>query len=467
MVTQDFETTQEKIYPEPAIVNCPQQSSNIPDANFFTRYHMVIKAILISVLTLFLMIPMVLIADLISERELTARDATIEVSQKWSGAQTLLGPVLSIPKIETTIGKDGKTEKTTNVIQILPETLSIRGEVKTQELKRGLYEIVVYNAPIELTGSFVLPEELSNLSQEALNDIFFEDAMLNIGISDLRGISEQVNMDWGGQRIVFNPGIRHTGVLSSGVSAHADIKTLLNDGVIEFMVKLELKGSEKLRFTPIGKSTVVNLNSNCTTPSFTGAFLPDDRDVNDEGFTSGWKVMHLNRNYPQVITGSRWESDLKKSEFGVDMLLPVQHYQKSMRTVKYAILIIVLTFVVSFFVEVLQKKRIHPFQYLLIGTALCLFYSLLISISEHTDFTIAYSIASVMTVTLITCYMTGVLKIKKTALAIGGLLSLLYLCIFVLIQLETYALLVGSIGLFVILAAIMYVSQRINWNGQA
>ena len=467
MVTQDFESTQEEgIHPELSNAHYLQQLSNIPDTNFFTRNHMIIKAILIGLLTLFLMIPTVLIAELISDRERTAREATTEVSQKWSGTQTLLGPVLSIPKNETTIGKDGKIEKTTNVIQILPETLSIRGEVKTQKLKRGLYEIVVYNAPIELTGSFSLPEELGNLSQEALDDIFFEDAMLNIGISDLRGISEQVNMNWSDQRIVFNPGIRHTGVLSSGVSSHVDIKTLLNEGVVKFMVGLELKGSEKLRFTPIGKSTVINLNSNCTTPSFTGAFLPVDREVNDEGFTSEWKVMHLNRNYPQVITGSRWESDMEESEFGVDMLLPVQHYQKSMRTVKYAILIIVLTFVVSFFVEVLQKKRIHPFQYLLIGMALCLFYSLLISISEHTDFTIAYSIASVMTVTLITCYLTGVLKIKKTALAIGGLLSLLYLCIFVLIQLETYALLAGSIGLFVILAAIMYVSQRINWNGR-
>jgi inner membrane protein len=176
--------------------------------------------------------------------------------------------------------------------------------------------------------------------------------------------------------------------------------------------------------------------------------------------------MHLNRNYPQVMVNSRWVTDMDDSEFGVDMLFPVQHYQKSIRTVKYAILIIILTFVVSFFVEIFQKKYIHPFQYVLIGAALCLFYSLLISISEHTGFTVAYCIASLMTVTLITCYMIGVLKIKKTALTIGSLLALLYLYIFLLIQMETYALLAGSIGLFVILALIMYFSQRIQWNGQ-
>jgi len=465
MVTQDFKSNpEEAIYPEPASGNYPTQPSNSLEVNFFTRYHMAIKAILISFLTLFLMIPMVLIGNLITERERTARDATAEVHQKWSGTQTIMGPVLSIPYYEVTTGKDDKKEKTMNVIQILPETLSIRGEVKTQELKRGLYEIVVYDAPIELKGNFVLPEDFSNMPEASWNDIFWGDAMLNIGISDLRGISEQVKMKWGDQLLVFNPGVRQAVILSSGVSVHVDLKSLIKDGTVEFTVELELKGSETLRFTPVGKTTVVNMQSNCTTPSFTGAFLPVDRNVSDKGFTCEWKVMNLNRNYPQAITNSRWEKDIKNSEFGVDMLLPVQHYQKSMRTVKYAILIIVLTFVVSFFVEVIQKKRIHPFQYLLIGAALCMFYSLLISISEHTGFTIAYGIASLMTVTLLTCYMTGVLKIRKTALTIGGLLALLYLCIFILIQLETYALLVGSIGLFVILAVIMYFSQRIKWS---
>jgi inner membrane protein len=456
MVTQDYESKPAQADdPEQASGNNPKQPSKSLTELFFTRYQMVIKAVLISFLTLFLMIPMVLIGNLITEREYTARDATVEVHQKWSGTQSIMGPVLTIPFYEITAGKDDKKEKTMNVIQVLPETLSINGEVRTQELKRGLYEIVVYNAPMELTGAFVLPDELSDLPEESWNDIFFGDAMLYIGISDLRGISEQVKMQWGSQHVVFEPGIRQAKILSSGVAAHVDLKAFLNDGIVEFSIALELKGSETIRFTPLGKTTVVNLQSNCTTPSFTGAFLPVNREVNDHGFTGEWKVMHLNRNYPQVITGSRWERDIENSEFGVDMLLPVQHYQKSMRTVKYAILIIMLTFVVSFFVEVIQKKRIHPFQYLLIGAALCLFYSLLISISEHTGFTVAYSIASAMTVTMITCYMTGVLKIRKTALTIGGMLALLYLCIFILIQLETYALLAGSVGLFVILAVIM------------
>jgi inner membrane protein len=469
MVTQDFQSNRENvIYPEPAkgAGNIPQQPTNSHETNFVSRNHLAIKAILISIMTLFLMIPMAFISSLISERERTARDATEEVHRKWSSAQTIVGPILTIPFYEIPTEKDGKKEKTLNVLQILPETLFIRGEAKTQELKRGLYEIVVYNAPIELKGNFILPEAFYNLSEEALREIFVEEAMLNIGISDLRGISEQVNMKWGDQQLIFNSGIQQTTIVSSGVSAHVNLKTLLDERTVEFSVRLELKGSETLRFAPLGKTTVVNLQSNCATPSFTGAFLPDNRDVNNDGFKGEWKVMDLNRNYPQMLTGYRWEKEIDNSVFGVDMLLPVQHYQKSTRTVKYAIIIIILTFVVSFFIEVLQKKRIHPFQYLLIGLALCLFYSLLISISEHTGFTVAYGIASIMTVALLTCYMTGVLKIKKTAFTIGGLLAVLYLCIFILIQLETYALLVGSVGLFVILAVIMYFSQRINWSGQ-
>jgi inner membrane protein len=186
----------------------------------------------------------------------------------------------------------------------------------------------------------------------------------------------------------------------------------------------------------------------------------------ENGFTGEWKIMHLNRNYPQAIYGDEWQHDLPASVFGVEMLIPVQHYQKSMRSAKYAILIILLTFVICFFVEAIQKKDIHPFQYLLVGLALCLFYALLVSISEHAGFCVAYAIASAMTVILLASYMAGVLKEKRMAFAVGGLLALLYLYVFVLIQMETYALLAGSIGLFVILAVIMYFSQRIWQSGK-
>ena len=423
------------------------------------KFFVAIKVFIIGLLTLILMIPMFLIDNLINEREQIAREASLDVYHKWSGRQTLLGPVLTILFYESNEenGRNRKTEP--SVLQILPETLEISGDIQTTELKRGLYEVVVYNAPIELKGCFVLPEEALQ------NNYVIDEAMVNIGISDLRGVSNQIKMQWGKQTLTFDPGVRHNPIISSGVTSRINIQSLIDNKTIAFSVRIELKGSESLQFAPFGKTTSIALSSNCRTPSFSGAFLPDNRQVDKHGFKCDWKIMYMNRNYPQVIKEDR-EHNIYASNFGVDMLIPVQHYQKSMRSVKYAILIILLTFVVSFFVELLQKKHIHPIQYLLIGLALCLFYSLLISISEHTSFDAAYAIASVMTVGLLTCYMFGILKIKKTAFTIGGLLALLYLYIFVLIQMETYALLAGSVGLFVILAVIMYFSQRINWNNR-
>lgn len=355
-------------------------------------------------------------------------------------------------------------KKVKNYIHILPELLDITGNVETEELSRGLYDIVVYKTPLVLKGKFIIPEHFETTILP--EDIALQHATLNLGISDLRGISEQITVDWGKETLQFNPGLPSDFILSSGVSSVLPQHQKLQAGdSIEFSIQLQLKGSESIQFSPFGKTTQIHLTSNCTTPSFTGAFLPENREITNSGFTADWKVLNLNRNYPQVFTSNQYHNEEELSSFGVNLLLPVQQYQQSMRSVKYASLIIILTFVISFFVEVMQKKNIHPFQYLLIGLGLCLFYTLLIAISEHLGFNLAYLISAIMTIILLTLYMRGILKIRKTAFTIGGLLALLYLYIFVLIQMETYALLAGSLGLFIILAVIMYYSQKINWNG--
>ncbi|MDE6450837.1 MAG: cell envelope integrity protein CreD, partial [Odoribacter sp.] len=400
-----------------------------------------------------------------------ASEATREVQNKWSSSQRITGPFITIHYYENneeTYHENGvsktRVKKVKNYIHILPENLDITGNVETEELSRGLYDIVVYKAPLALKGKFVIPEHLKNTILP--EDIIFQQATLNLGISDLRGISEQITVNWGEETLQFNPGLPSKSISSSGVSCALPQQKQLQVGdSIAFSIQLQLKGSESIQFCPFGNTTQVNLTSNCTTPSFTGDFLPENRKVSNSGFTADWKVLNLNRNYPQVFTDNQFHRTETFSAFGVNLLLPVQQYQQSMRSVKYASLIIILTFVISFFVEVIQKKNIHPFQYLLVGLGLCLFYTLLIAISEHLGFNLAYLISAVMTVTLLTLYMRGILKIRKTAFTIGGLLALLYLYIFVLIQMETYALLAGSLGLFIILAIIMYYSQKINWNG--
>ena len=442
-----------------------------PRQGFMQRNALSVKIILIGVLILILLIPLAMIRGLISERSETASEATTEVQNKWSSSQLVTGPFISIPcyeNYEETYYENGATKirvkKVKNYIHILPELLDITGNVETEELSRGLYDIVVYKTPLVLKGKFIIPEHFETTILP--EDIALQHATLNLGISDLRGISEQITVDWGKETLQFNPGLPSDFILSSGVSSVLPQHQKLQAGdSIEFSIQLQLKGSESIQFSPFGKTTQIHLTSNCTTPRFTGAFLPENREITNSGFTADWKVLNLNRNYPQVFTSNQYHNEEELSSFGVNLLLPVQQYQQSMRSVKYASLIIILTFVISFFVEVMQKKNIHPFQYLLIGLGLCLFYTLLIAISEHLGFNLAYLISAIMTIILLTLYMRGILKIRKTAFTIGGLLALLYLYIFVLIQMETYALLAGSLGLFIILAVIMYYSQKINWNG--
>ena len=442
-----------------------------PRQGFMQRNALSVKIILIGVLILILLIPLAMIRGLISERSETASEATTEVQNKWSSSQLVTGPFISIPcyeNYEETYYENGATKirvkKVKNYIHILPELLDITGNVETEELSRGLYDIVVYKTPLVLKGKFIIPEHFETTILP--EDIALQHATLNLGISDLRGISEQITVDWGKETLQFNPGLPSDFILSSGVSSVLPQHQKLQAGdSIEFSIQLQLKGSESIQFSPFGKTTQIHLTSNCTTQSFTGAFLPENREITNSGFTADWKVLNLNRNYPQVFTSNQYHNEEELSSFGVNLLLPVQQYQQSMRSVKYASLIIILTFVISFFVEVMQKKNIHPFQYLLIGLGLCLFYTLLIAISEHLGFNLAYLISAIMTIILLTLYMRGILKIRKTAFTIGGLLALLYLYIFVLIQMETYALLAGSLGLFIILAVIMYYSQKINWNG--
>lgn len=447
----------EQIPPIPPTL--PKAENDKPVKSFTERNRLAIKVLLIGFLMFMLLIPIEMITSLIREREDNAESAINEVQEKWSEAQTVIGPMLTIPYYKN-------DSKVISKLIILPENLTIDGEIKTETLKRGIYEVIVYNSPLTIRGEFVMPDEYKQLSPEK---ILTDEIMLNLALTDMRGLCDNVKVNWNGEIIPLSPGIMNRS-FESGMSAKINFQTLnKEENKISFSIDLQIKGSKSLNFAPVGGTTTVNLTSNCKTPSFCGTFLPETREVDENGFKSSWKIHYLNRNYGQVIEVNQNNevlnvSTISNSVFGVDLRLPVQQYQQAIRSVKYAFLIIILTFAVSFFVEVKQKRNIHPLQYLLIGLALCLFYSLLVSLSEHIGFTLAYLIAAVMTVLLIFFYLLGILKIKRTALTIGTLLSLLYVYIYVLIQLETFALLAGSIGLFIILAIIMYYSQKINWS---
>lgn len=234
--------------------------------------------------------------------------------------------------------------------------------------------------------------------------------------------------------------------------------------MLSFSLRLTCNGSTFLRVTPLGKTTEVQFTSTWPSPSFEGAFLPVKREITSAGFEANWKVLNLNRSYPQYFAGSM--PGINESSFGVTLLLPVDHYQKTMRSAKYAVLFISLTFMVFFFIQVINHIRIHPIQYLLIGFALCLFYTLLLSLSEHIAFTWSYMIASAGIILLISLYAHATFKKWQLTLLLFGILCMLYGFIFTIIRLEDVALLVGSLGLFAALAVLMYVTRNIQWYQQ-
>ena len=233
---------------------------------------------------------------------------------------------------------------------------------------------------------------------------------------------------------------------------------------VEFSINLEITGSDQLQFIPVGRETNVMMTSDWSTPSFNGNYLPNSKtkEISADGFKANWKVLQINREFEQEFFDQF--PNLTASAFGVKLLIPVDEYQKSERATKYGYLVITLTFLIFFLIQSISKINIHPFQYLMIGLALVMFYTLLISISEHSSFLMAYSIASIAVISLISLYAKAILHSIKFMGFIAASLTVLYVFIYVIIQLENYALLVGSIGLFLILGTIMLISRKINWQ---
>lgn len=419
----------------------------------FRRYSYGIKAVLIGALVLFLLIPTTMTLGLINEREQRQNEATEELSAKWGREQTITGPVLVIPYKNDS----GRVAKAI----FLPDKLAINGELLPEIRHRGIYDVAVYNSHVQLSGVFPTPD-LAALNIRPEN-LLLKDAFLAMGINDMRGIGNQASVQWNGQSFFFNPGTSITTLLPDGMSTRLPL-SLSDSGITagSFSINLELRGSGRLAFSPVGRSTTVAVNSNWTHPSFDGSFLPNTHQVNSNGFTASWQVSQLNRSFPQSWNNNDY--DLHTADFGIKLFLPADGYQQSTRAVKYAILIIGLSFLVFYFIELLQGTAIHPLQYILIGFALSIFYTLLIALAEQLSFQLAYLIAALLTIGLITAYMGSVLKKIRVTTGIAGALCILYSFIYVIIQSEDQALLMGSLGLFIILAVVMYFSRKIKWG---
>ena len=405
-----------------------------------------LKLGLIFIISVLLLIPQAIIMNMVDERSNTETSANFEVTEKWGSGQTLTGPVIFIPG-----------DSAANNVYLMPETLGIEGDIHSRTLKRGIYDFSVFETNLNLNGHFVLAKELK---ADQIKHLRTGQAKLLFAISDFKGFADNPVLTLGGQTVELSSEALKLGN-HNALSCNIDIQPLLNGGKLTYRLTVPLKGSNNLYFLPVGRTTSVRLTSDCTTPSFTGRYLPANREVDNQGFKADWKVLALNRDFAQVMKS---QSALDKAEpFGVQLKVPVEQYQQTTRSIKYAYLIILLTFAVVFFVENRRLTPVHPVQYALVGIAIMLFYVLLLSFSEHLTFLLSYIIASVMTIGLITLSMRALLHNHRTALIIGLLLLVLYTFIYIIMQLESYALLVGSLGVFAILAAAMYASQKINW----
>ena len=411
-----------------------------------------IKLFLLAFMGLVFLIPLQMIKLVIMERQKTAGQVRQEISKQWAEKQCISGPVLNIPIRSVPAEKD---EKPVNMIwHIMPESLKITGVINPEIRYRGIYQSVVYGSDIQIAGEFILPENLSIEGYE----VFFNNAYLTLGISDNRGLKGDVILKTGSGKVQTEPGVKDQDMFFSGVTFNYPLTS--RSGKIDFSINLNLSGSEGILITPVGKTTNVHLSSTWPSPSFNGSFLPSQRAVSEKGFSADWEVTHLNRNFPQSWKGNAFQP--AESSFGLDLYMPVDHYQKSWRSARYGILFIALTFLVLIFLEITRKENIHIFHYFLVSLSLILFFSLLNSLSEQTGFNLAYLIASAATVGLITLFTGAVFSNKKMALVVFGMLATLYLFIFVLLTLNDYAYLAGNIGLFILLAVIMRLAARMK-----
>ncbi|WP_276366145.1 cell envelope integrity protein CreD [Chryseolinea sp. H1M3-3] len=463
------------------------QPTNLLDRfNKWIQESIMIKLFSIGILILILLIPSGSIQDLIEERQSRAGEVIQEVAEKWSGSQSISGPVLVVPYRKHEIidrGKDGKEiREHIEKAFFLPEDLTINGNVNPEILHRGIFDAVVYESSLSIAANFNKPDFKKLSIPEDM--VLWNGAYITYGITDLRGISDNPILTLADKPFTLEPsnniGFTVRGRQDENLAALYKPKENLpsSSGIVaklnwdnadafvgQVSMKLKLKGSNRLDFVPLGKTTSVKLQGPWPDPSFDGQFLPASREITNEGFTAAWKILHFNRAFSQQWADSNQE--LSGADFGVKLLIPVDQYQKSMRTSKYGVLVILLTFIALFLVEIIQKVRIHPFQYILIGVALIIYYTLLLSFSEHVGYNIAYIISSIATVILVSLYSTTFLPSKKLSLVFSLLLITFYSFIFIIILQQDFSLLLGSLGLFLIVSLLMYFSRKIKWYREA
>jgi inner membrane protein len=434
------------------------------------------KGLAVAGLALMLIIPLMMIEGQISARK--QRDAQVQtnIAQSAAGAQQIVGPMLVVDYRETEtewvrdektgeLAVDARTGKTyTREVErirhqvVVPKDLVMDGDAKVEERHRGLYKAQVFNLEAKLSGHFEVPAGWGiprDRSRITLGRV-----QLVLGVTDLRGIQNRPHLIWAGRDRLFEPGAIEPSLGRGLVVDLGPASEWLSQPVAFEIPSVRILGTKSLSFAPVAEDNQVRLRSDWSNPSFGGRFLPSHHRIDAKGFEAQWQVSSLARDLDPILAHPQTQE-----AFQVSFLAPVDVYLQAERAVKYGFLFVGLVFAGFFLFEVLNRLPIHPIQYLLVGLSLALFFLLLISLSEHVPFLVAYCISSAASVLLLGVYMAGVLKGLRPALAFSLGIALLYGVLYGLLASEDNALLMGSLLLFALLGAVMTVTRKLDWYG--
>ncbi|MBK8018323.1 MAG: cell envelope integrity protein CreD [Betaproteobacteria bacterium] len=427
-----------------------------------------LKLLAVGLLGLVLLVALAMIRGVIEERQ--ARQSAVEanIAETAAGPQVLTGPVLVVPYTERITEAEpdgqGKLRTVKRVVErqavFVPETLDVTGQVDVTPRRRGIYQALLYTLKGRAAVRIRVPAHLG--IDLTARDITPRRAYLAAGLSDVRGLVSPPTLRWDGTDV---PPEQGTGLASlpSGVRWDVGMLALEQTHEHEVTVSLEVLGMNSLSVAPVGRTTTVSLDSAWPHPSSIGRFLPQAKSDLESYFPARWSVSHLSTNAESALSATAGTPARPADTFGVAFIQPVDAYLQSERAVKYGVLFIGLTFAAFLLFELLKSLRIHPLQYGFVGLALTVFFLLLVSLSEHLPFALAYTLGAVACVSLVTYYVAHVLRGWKRALSFGSQLAAMYAALYGLLQSEDNALVLGSLLLFALLAAVMLVTRKVDW----
>jgi len=441
------------------------------------------KILLLIALVLLLLIPLMMIRGLINERSRTAASAEAGVMEAWGSELVAAGPVIAIPgnrteEVRTRSEKDGDSVVIVNkpfTLIIAPRELNIKTDFKTEIRKRGIFSVPLFYGDLSLAGNFDPANALSSLLPN--ETVSPDQAELVVILSSQKGIRKIEKAQWSGSDLFFQPGnkglniVRRIDSISakysndsfSGSGIYAALPALTNRE-INFDISIAIQGGQLVRFLPMGQDTRADISADWASPSFQGSFLPGSSNISDNGFDAAWDISYLSRDIPLFWKMEGSESrDFSNSLFGVNFFRAVDTYSLNTRAVKYAILFLIIPFLTLFLLEIFARKKIHPVPYLLSGIANVIFYLLLLSLSEQMAFYLAYLFAAIAVIILLTLYSRALLPSWKKSWYMGLVVTISYVLLYAVLNAESYALLIGSIGAFTVVALVMFLTRRLNW----